>query len=191
MRNPVRASLVVASLALSGALLTACTPSAPVAHESKTPAPSPSTTPIFASDAEALEAATAVYTKYLAAVDAIGHDGGTNPERVRPFVNAAGLQHQVDASKKMIAEHSHGVGDTKLNNTVLQSHDESTGAARVRIYACQDISAVDVIDPSGKSLVSENRADYIAYEVSLTTERGHGLVIQSNKYWSGGGVCKF
>jgi len=191
MRNPVRASLVVASLALSGALLTACTPSVPVAHESKTPAPSPSTTPIFASDAEALAAAVAVYKKFEAATDAIGHDGGADPERVKPYVSDEGYEFELKSAQKLQAEHAHGVGDTVLNNAILQSRDETDGWATVTIYVCEDISKVDRIGPDGKSLVEASRGDYIKYQAVLQGRSARALVLRSNSFWSGDGVCKF
>jgi hypothetical protein len=191
MRNPVRAASVVATLALAGALLTACTPSAPVRHETKTPAPSPSATPIFASDAEALAAATAAYRNFIGLEDAIGHDGGANPERIRPFVSAAGYQHELQAAKKFIEQGSRGYGNTVLNNTVLESHVEQSGLATVVIYACQDLRRVDVRDSTGKSTIDDSRSDYVVFESRLEGSSEDRLVVQSNTYWAGSDICKF
>jgi hypothetical protein len=191
MRNPVRAASVVATLALAGALLTACTPSAPVRHETKTPMPSPSATPIFASDAEALAAAVAVYKKFETVSDAIGHDGGANPERIKPYVSDEGYEFELKSAQKLQAEHAHGVGDTVLNNAILQSRDETGGWATVTIYVCEDISQVDRIGPDGKSLVEASRGDYIKYQAVFQGRSATTLVLHSNSFWSGDGVCKF
>ena len=45
-------------------------------------APSPSATPVFASDAEALAAAEKAYAAYLKVSDEIANDGGKDPDRI-------------------------------------------------------------------------------------------------------------
>lgn len=189
MRIPGRTTLVACTLALAVGFLSACTPSHPVAHPTKTPSPTPS--PVFTSDAEALAAATAVYKKFEQISDAIGLDGGANPERIKPFVNEAGYAHEKVSAEKMQSEHSHQVGTTVLNNVLLQSHEEANGVATVTIYTCEDISSVDRVGADGKSLLSGNRPDFLAYEAVLRSDVTGHLVIQSNKNWSGGGICKF
>ncbi|MEO7349354.1 MAG: hypothetical protein ABIW32_05800, partial [Terrimesophilobacter sp.] len=79
------AVLLVATLLLSG-----CVPSEPVI----TPVPEPSVTPIFASDDEALAAATDAYAKYLEVSDAIFASGGQGIEQLSEVL--AGKQLQVE-----------------------------------------------------------------------------------------------
>lgn len=193
MRHPVRASLALATLALSGALLTACTPTspAPTPHKTRASTPTPSAAPIFTSNEEALAAAVAVYKKFEAATDAIDHDGGAHPERVKPFVSDKGYEFELDQVKKLQQQHAHGVGSTVLNNAVLQSRDETGGWATVTVYFCEDLSSVDRIGPDGKSLVDPSRADLIAYQTVFQGRTPDSLVIQSNDFWSGSGICKF
>jgi hypothetical protein len=190
MRNPVRASLVVASLAVSGVLLAACTPSAPVTQETKTPLPSPSVTPIFASDAEALAAAVAVYKKFEAVSDAVGQDGGAHPERIKPYVNDMGYAFELRSFQKLQSDHAHQTGFTRLNNAVFQSRDEVDGWATVTLYTCEDISEVDRIGPDGRSMISADRADFIKYQAVLQGRSADSLAIVSNDYWSGDDICK-
>ena len=180
----------MSSLALAAGVLAGCASSDADADPVRTPKPSPTPTPVFTSDADALAAATKVYKEFEAVSDQIGRDGGAHPERIKPYVNAAGYQHELEEAQKMRSEHSHGVGSTVLNNIVLQSHEENDGVATVTVYTCEDISSIDRIGADGKSLVSPDRADYIAYVAVLRADQSHQLVIQSNKYWSGGGICK-
>lgn len=188
MRIPRRASLALAVLLAAGVALTACTPAEPGTHSTRSASPSP--TPIFASDAEALAAAVAVYKKFEAATDAIDHDGGAHPERIRPYVSDSGYAFELESAKKMQSEHAHGIGTTLLNNAVLQSRDEANGWATITIYVCEDISSVDRIGPDGKSQVSPNRADLITYQAVLQGRAANSLVLHSNDYWGGGNICK-
>ncbi|GAA4185866.1 hypothetical protein GCM10022288_08590 [Gryllotalpicola kribbensis] len=188
MRIPGRTILTACTVALAAGFLAGCTPSHPITEPAKTLKPTP--TPVFTSDADALAAATKIYKKFEAAVDAIGHDGGEGAERVKPYVSDAGYRFEVAEAEKFKKERAHGTGDTVLNNSVLQSRVERNGVATVTIYVCEDISAVDRIGPDGKSLISADRGDYNDYEVVLKGDSANSLVIQSNKYWSGGGICK-
>ena len=188
MRNPGRPILAVCALLLAGGFLAGCASGKPQSLPTETPRSTP--TPVFTSDAQALAAATEVYKKYVRASDNIGHDGGADPERVRPYVNAAGLQHEIESAQRIADENARGYGYTKVNNTVLQSHEESHGIATVRMYACQDLTGVDLRDAAGTSLIAPDRADFISYVAELRTNSHGQLVIQSNRYWSGGGICK-
>ncbi|WP_344790679.1 hypothetical protein [Gryllotalpicola daejeonensis] len=122
--------------------------------------------------------------------DEIDHDGGANPERITPYVNAAGLKHEIEAAKELASEHARGYGFTTINNVILQSHEEANGVATVAIYACQDLTNVDLRDANGVSLVDDDRADFVAYVAELKSDSMGRLVVQSNKYWPGGGICK-
>lgn len=188
MRIPARAVLTAGTVLLTAGLLVGCTGSQNDARPSPRSTPTP--TPVFTSDAEALAAATAIYTKYVHASDAIGHDGGANPERIGPFVSKAGLANEVEQANKLAAEHARETGYTRINNVILQSHTESNGVATVTIYACQDLSSVDVLDQNGHSLIASDRADFVAYAAELKSNSAGQLIVQSNKFWSGGGICK-
>lgn len=188
MRIRGRTTLVACTFALAAGLLAGCTTPHASADPTKTPSPTP--TPVFTSDAEALAAAKAVYASYVRASDEIGHDGGANPERISPYVSKAGLSNEVQQAQTLSKEKAHEVGYTRINNVVLQGHEESHGATTVTIYACQDVSEVDVVDESGKSLIAPDRADYVAYVAKLQSTGDDPLVVESNKFWSGGGICR-
>ena len=73
----MRALTTVAGVAIGALLLSGCLPQQPTA----TPPPEATAAPIFASDEEALAAATAAYAAYLAMSDQILKDGGKDPDR--------------------------------------------------------------------------------------------------------------
>jgi len=189
MRIPGRVIFTASTLALAAGLLTGCTHAQADADPTRPPKPSPTPTPVFTSDADALAAATKVYKEFEAASDQIGRDGWADPSPIRPFVSEAGYQHEVQTANNYHAQHAHGVGETVINNAVLQSARERAGRASVTMYVCEDLRKVDIVDASGKSLISD-RADFVSYVVELEGPSRHSLKIQSIDYWSGGGICR-
>jgi len=183
-----RAPLVL--LATAGFALAGCT-TAPPAPSISPPAPTTTPSPVFTSGDDALASVVETYKKFERASDDIARDGGANPERIKPYVNAAGYAHVLESAARLKSEGSHGVGYTVLNNAVLQSYEERSGTATVSMYVCEDISRVDRVDANGHSLIEPGRGDYYDYEVVLTGRTRTGLVIQQNKAWTQGGICKF
>ena len=61
----------------------------------------------------------------------------------------------------------------------------------VTIYACVDVNAVDVLDASGASMVSEGRPDHTPYEVAfdLAPEPARPLIVSSVNVWTGDDFC--
>jgi hypothetical protein len=57
------------------------------------------------------------------------------------------------------------------------------------MYACEDLTGVDVRDDAGNSLIDPSRANFVAYEVRVEGDSANRLVVVANRYWSGGGVC--
>ncbi len=151
---------------------------------------SASPTPVFSSDAEALKAATEAFKKFLSVADAIGRDGGAHPERIRALVTAEGYEYEVEEAKRFSDANAHGVGSTRVNNTKLQSVQQEGNKVVVRIYVCEDLREVDVVDASGNSIVDPSRSDFVAYVVEMEGTSAQNLVLSSSKYWSEGGVCE-
>ena len=167
---------------LAIAALSGCTdaPSPARSHPAATPTP----TPISTSDADALAAATEAYKQYLAVIDQIAQDGGKDPDRVKPYVDAAGLTHERHEAQRLAGAGARQIGSTVLAATSLQVNE----AQRVVINACQDVSAVQVVDSSGASLVAKDRPDEIPYQATFT-RRGGSLVMVADEFWSGPDVC--
>ncbi|HEU4807654.1 MAG TPA: hypothetical protein VFT01_05275, partial [Homoserinimonas sp.] len=90
----MRSALPLAALSIAVAmLLSGCVPQDPEV----VPPPEPSTEPVFASDEEALAAATDVYKAYLAMSDLIAQEGGREPERLEPYVSVDLLKEEEQA----------------------------------------------------------------------------------------------
>ena len=80
--------MLVGAVTIAGMLLLAgCGGGDPI----PTLPPTPSATPIFASEEEALAAAEDAYAAYRGMSDQISAEGGANPERIAPFVTESRL----------------------------------------------------------------------------------------------------
>jgi hypothetical protein len=187
MRIPGRTILTACTVALAAGFLAGCTPTHPITEPAKTPKPTP--TPVFTSDADALAAATKVYKRFLAASDVVGHDGGRDPERVSDLVGPEVLEAERAQARKLEDANARSYGETEVSNTQLQSLTQHGDTAEVVIYACEDLTDVEVRDSDGKSLIDNSRSDLVAYQVTLRGTAPDALKVMSNKFWAGGSVC--
>ncbi|WP_157487651.1 hypothetical protein [Leifsonia sp. Root112D2] len=169
---------VTALLAL--AMLSGCVPAA-----THTSTPTPEATPLFATDDEALAAATKAYAAYLKMSDTIAHDGGAHPERIKAVAMAAALSE----SLKGFAEYR----DAKAHSQGLRSFDslqlQSIQSEAVTFYVCDDVSKVDVLDDSGASLVSPSRNPRTPFLVTASSKSASSLLISSRAVWEGKNLC--
>lgn len=166
-------------LALAG-----CVPS----DSPATSAPSASPTPVFASDAEALAAAEAAYAAYQAAVDEVLFDGGSDPGRLKRLVSKRVYADELKGFQLASSKGWRSTGGTTFDRFTLESYTPSDPSAVVIAYVCSDVSAVNVFDASGASVVAESRPDRTPFEVTFALRDGD-LTVASNDVWSGGGVC--
>jgi hypothetical protein len=184
MWNIPRLSLVAlaAALALSG-----CVPSGPLV----TPAPEPSSTPIFATEDEALAAATAAYAAYVKMSDQIFMEGGANPERLGSVATGEQLKTDLAGYQTAAEKGVHSTGGTTFEGVTLQLFREKSvdGEAVIAVYLCEDISSVDVLDASGTSVVSPTRPSRVRYavEFDVVPANSERLLVSHKQPWSGGG----
>ena len=172
------AAVLAAVVVLSG-----CTPAA----HTVTPAPVPSSTPVFASDADALAAATAAYAKYRHVLDAIFKNGGAGTNELDSVAVGAELDAERIAFAKIAESGLRSSGGTTFEVTSLQRYDlnSPSGKGMVNAYVCEDVSAVDVIDKSGKSVVSDSRRDRTLYEVTFDFDFAkHEFLVSNREPWS-------
>ncbi|HEY0260514.1 MAG TPA: hypothetical protein VGC18_11765 [Lacisediminihabitans sp.] len=185
MRTVSGAFAALAALLL---LLCGCAPSGP--RPSSTPGPSP--TPIFATEADALAAATDAYAAYVRVSDQILMDGGANPDRIREVATGDALQTALDGYATFRDKQYRAIGGSKISHTRLQRYfqNEKDGAGIVSTYSCLDVSQVDVLDVNGVSVVSASRPNIQAFELSFDwTPRLQRLLLASRTAWSGDGLC--
>jgi hypothetical protein len=185
MRTTLRpaAAAVVLVAALSA---TACTPPP---EPPRTPAPS--STPLFASDEEALAAAEAAYAAYLKVSDQITSEGGESPERIDKYV-APDLRDSARSSLAAFRHRNvHTAGSSTFDSTQLQRVEyRKNGVAEVAIYACLDIEQVRLISESGSDVTPADRDNRLPLELSfISTGQSAGLLLQSSDSWMGDNFC--
>jgi hypothetical protein len=183
---------ILATLAGAGLIVITLAGCATPASPLSTPTPSPSAihAPVFASDEEALKAATDAYAAYLAMSDTIAQEGGINPERIKDYAADDELASALKSFEQYRQAGAHNTGSTRFAGVRLQSASyllpESTS---VVIYVCNDVSGVDVLDRAGASLVKPGRPSMTPFEVSTAKVTGRGLVVTSKARWEGDDFC--
>jgi len=180
--RPAAAALVLfAALAATG-----CTPGPAKPHT-----PTPSSTPLFASDEEALAAAEEAYAAYLAVSDQIFQDGGREPDRLLEVATEQVVNAQMDGYEQAAANGWTSTGSTKLDTVSLQWFDPDRTKAAISIYGCVDLSGVDVVDANGTSVVSANRPDRSPFQVTfdLSSTNASQIVVSGEKPWTGENFC--
>ncbi|WP_309619479.1 hypothetical protein [Salinibacterium sp.] len=184
----MRAPTSIAAVALAVLLLSGCVPQ----QSTNTPTPEPSSTPVFASEEEALAAATAAYAAYLAVSDQIGADGGANPERLEPLVTAEWLTKEIGVYEKFALTKNSLQGSTTFRESKLQRlSEESGGEAEVVIYTCTDFSATRFIDAVGADVTPVDRQTTAGLEIAFVIEDGDSarLFLAGSEPWSTDALC--
>ena len=177
------AALLVATLMLTG-----CVPHEPTV----TPAPEPSTAPVFASDEEALAAATEAYAKYLEVSDAIANEGGADSARIASLVSEDRLEDEIRAFGELAASGNHQEGRSTFDGAQLQHvTEEGGGVARVAFYVCLDQSTARFVDTSGVDITPSGIARRSPFEVTLRVQNSAdpSIVLEGMERWSGAGIC--
>lgn len=135
----------------------------------------------FASEEEALAAATEAYARLLAVGDAIGQEGGVGLERLDDVAAGTFLQASRDGFTELNELGWRQVGTTQFRNMELQQI--GSGPDEVLItYVCDDISGVDVVDEHGVSVVADGRPDTNYFQVTFDQDVA-GLRISSRVRW--------
>lgn len=145
--------------------------------------PTPTATPIFASEEEALAAAEEAYAAYLEVSSLIANEGGVDPERIAPFVTEERLV--VELRGFAVAQESglRILGASSFEAIELQRFEPGPPAL-VAFYACWDASTTRVVDINGADVTPTDRVERAVLEVVLTTaaDSDH-LVLESDEQW--------
>lgn len=153
--------------------------------------PTPSATPIFASEEEALAAAEEAYSAYLEMSNLIGSEGGIDPERIAPLTSGDFYQSALDGFQTLRDNEWRTIGESVLQGAQLQFAD-LTGQIEehaVAAYLCVDVSGVDVVDRAGASVVSPDRPALQAFEVFFDLTSEGSLVPSSRDAWETEAMC--
>lgn len=181
----------MAALASAGLLLIAIASCA----SAPTPAPSsatPTPTPVFASDEEALAAATEAYANYLSTYDASWADGdGSMQDFLKLSVGEAN-ENDRSSYSEWKANDWHPVGKTTFDSIEIQSSTQTeSGFWEIRTYLCLDASDGDVVDVNGISVARPDRPLRVPLEVAFlsTSAASVELKISESRVWSGKNFC--
>jgi hypothetical protein len=144
--------------------------------------------PLFASDEEALAAATEAYEEYLAVVDAALQ----NPDGVEAdFAEVATGRALEEVLQSLSTFADRGLrfdGERELTRIALQQVISSGDTTDVFIYVCESVANVDVLDSDSRSVVQPDRPDLTAFEVALVS-RAEGLITTERALWTDQQFC--
>lgn len=177
-----------AGVLLAVLLLAGCVPGEPVV----TPEPDPDVTPVFASDEEALAAATEAYARYLEVSDQIAADGGADPDRIRPLVSADRLVVERQQYQALSESGNHQEGSATFDGVQLQQVSYEDGNSSVIVlYLCLDLSNTKLVDIEGHDITPSDIDLRTPFEVSLrgSSSSPLALIVERMERWSGSGVC--
>lgn len=154
------------------------------------PDPEPIPTPTgFASEAEAFAAAEETYRAYVEAGNEVDL---SDPGTFEPlFAWTTGELNELDR-ESLSGLHADGVTiDGEPNIVDIQLDHWDVEAQSVHLHTCQDVSDVEVLDASGNSLVSPDRKDLQAEDVTLvaTAASPTGLLIERIEGAEEGASC--
>ncbi|HEY5224706.1 MAG TPA: hypothetical protein VIJ18_16870 [Microbacteriaceae bacterium] len=172
---------------LAVGILAGCAPAAPT----PTHTPAATQSPMFASDADALKAATDAYAAYLKMSDTIAHDGGKDPERIKPFVTGAQLAQQLRGFEVFSKDGLRSSGDTRFDTVSLQRWTQrGDGLVEVDLYMCTDVSDVRVLNSTGTDVTPGTRIDRLPIQIALQSQTTSGrLLLARSDSWSGNNFC--
>lgn len=174
----------------SAAMLVALSLSGCFAQETPdaTSSPSPSTTPVFASEEEALAAATEAYASYRLVSEAIFADGGSDPERLLTVATEEQYGRELTGYKELASNKLHAVGKSFFEPPTLQMLESSGDNTTIVFYACVDVSNVDIQNAAGESQVRPDRVDRYTTETTVVLHDGR-LLVASDIPWTGESLC--
>ena len=181
--RPAAVALVlVAALAATG-----CAPKPAAPHT-----PAPTSTPLFASDEEALAAAEEAYAAYLSVTDAIFEGGAEDLSSLESVATGTQLDADTAGFEEVFANGFRSTGSTTFRDVRLQrsAADNQDVQQVVVVYLCEDVSRVDVFDSTGASVVQANRPDTTQYEVTFdVASPSDAALLVSDKVPWGDGTC--
>ena len=193
-RRPVHRAVLTAAVlflagTLSGCLAAPVSPNtaSPVAKATAAPAPAEAP-PIFASNDEALAAATSFYSSYQAMANTISREGGADPNRIEPFVTEDMLPGEIATYERLTARGVHLVGDIGFDSMTVQAANLQAGS--INLYMCLDVSHGEVVGTNGNSVAPPDRPTRYPLVVALVQNNENSqLLLEKSEIWSGSDFC--
>ena len=184
--RPALALLIVFAATLA---LTGCVPDdGPIVVD-----PEPSVSPIFESDEEALAAAEEAYGAYLAVSAEILSQGAFDAERLLEVATYDLYEAELPSLEEFASKGWHSEGQSVVDTVSLQSFDAyaADGEPTVIVYACLDVSATNVFDSQGASVVSVDRPNRTPFETTFvySPSAPNLLLLSEKSVWPGEDFC--
>jgi hypothetical protein len=170
------------------ALLGGCAPQV----QPPPPKPSPSSSPVFASDEEALAAATKAYAAYLKVSDQITQEGAAHPEQISDYVTPEMLPKSLAQYEPFRERGLSSDGASTFDTVSLQQiAHRLDGGTDVDLYLCLDISRVKIVDGVGADVTVAGRLNRLPLEVTLTSigPETRRLLVARSETWPGKNFC--
>jgi len=149
-------------------------------------------TPVFASNEEALAAATQAYGAYLSKAGEILASGGERPERITEFVTTDYLPALLTSFQKLADSGNKNAGIETIDTvSLVRYNDDATAQASVSIYLCADITNTRVLDATGADITPGDRTKRIPLQVALVSGAIDRtiLLVAKEDVWSGQDFC--
>ncbi len=156
------------------------------------PVPEPTSTPVFASDDDALAAATEAYAKYLAVSDEITADGGLNAERISDLVTLQQYESEAEAFDEYSDRKLHTQGNSAFDIVGLQRYSPGTnGSAEIGVYICVDVSGVKIMNSLNEDVTPASRMNRYPLEVEfeVSGRSPEEIKVARSETWSGTDFC--
>ena len=199
MRNPSRrrplhavvpSTVLLVSIGLLSGCMAAPAPpntAAPVAEATGTETP-----PVFASNDDALAAAKAVYTRYLALSDSVESTRSNSWKEYLAMTTGVERTGLVEGRKLMEEKGWSFTGVAAFDSMTVQSSQALADSTwEIRTYLCLDLSASDTVDQAGVSVLESERpvrSPMVVVFITLDTN-SQQLLISESPIWSGSNFC--
>lgn len=142
---------------------------------SSTPSPSTATTEPLSDSEVAEQAASQVVSDYIAAVDRLRKDRKQPLDQLKAVAIGGELEAQTLFTRNQREAGNRQTGDTQVIDVTVQSvnlyNSQKGQAPAVQLDVCWDVSAGDVVDRDGNSIVSPNRPERGWTRYTVTNHR--------------------
>lgn len=158
--------------------------------ETRIPPPEPSSAaePLFASDEEALEAATAAYEEYLVVLDALLQSPRVVDGDFDGVASGEALDLAEESVQKFIDDAVFITAPRQVGSVELQQVIAGDVSTEVLLYVCEDVSGVLLVDSTGASLSAPDRPNFSTFEVAVSFGP-NGARVADREYWSNEESC--
>ncbi|PWC08401.1 hypothetical protein DF223_03455 [Mycetocola zhujimingii] len=177
---PTLLRAVVAGLAIAGGAVSL------VACAQPSPQPTPTPTAIFASEEEALAAATDTYAKFLSSYEAVSATGGAVLPAVREYVSA-GYYEELKSANIVTENGWHTEGSSTFEIRGFDSLVNTAEHAEITLQVCRDVSMLRFLDQYGTDVTPVERLNEVPLLVSFESDspRSSVLTIRGVGTWQG------